>query len=1496
MSSLRNLQIDRHNVQPLQKSNVFRHNYTIDQFYLYKSIEILTVLISKVKNVPDYTANGESANLENVRQQNGKSNTSLYSKTTPLNGSSSVSRSTSNNKNASLLKGGSSTVSTKQPASTQQPPRSKVSIRDQSTFSWHEVGTWDSDQTSDKLASLSIINKIESYIVNHFYGDWYWNTSIIIGTCFFSWAAARIGGGILSLLFVLLFTNSVYRLEFRRFNRDIRDDMQRVSASNRLEKEVETMEWLNSFLDKFWVIYMPALSEQVMFQANEVLKDAAPGFGIEALSLDEFTLGSKAPRVDSIKSYTKKGQDHIEMDWAFSFAPNDTDDMTKNEIKKKINPKVALGVTVGKAFISKSLPILVEDMAFTGRMNIKLKLTQNFPHVKMVSIQFLEAPTIDYALKPVGGDTLGLDIMSFIPGLSTFVNGLIHSTLRPMLYAPNSLDIDVEEIMAQQSNDSIGVAAITVKRLTNLKSGSDTKPNSINPYVQILVSNNGDIDEKTKTKKQINDPVFLETKYILLNALDGNHLTFNIFDLKEDKAEDFLIGNIDFPLGDLLQKDTQLGLVKNIVEGGKTVGKIEFDIRWFPTLEPQVLDDGTKEETTDSEVGIMKLNLHGAKDLELRDSVVGLLNPYAEIYINQELVKTTRRLKQKNEPEWEKAFESIVTQQSETQIQVLVKDSVDDNVIGKLDANLQDLIFETSRGQEYIKTPPVKEGGPHTIFRISAGWKALGMTDDKVVNTHYNSSIGGLRLHLRSATDLVNLESVGKVDPYVRILLNGKLRAKTTTIAETLDPNFNNVYFFSIANEHQHLLLEIMDEEADGKDRSLGSAAINVNEFLKKNKDGYFLGYDGSNEVIEQPVLFNGATHGYLTYSVSFVPTIPVYTLSQIQNKGAYIEELNKKEKEDEERSKREHRLAEEHPNDYEWVDVAEDTIPDPPKIELPLEKSIKYRTGNVVVHVLAGKFDKPDYRVHTLFDDHAYPSGVSPRADGKNLHISSTSEGFIRDLPNSKLIFRLSQKSEIVDEKEISHERIFDTIEILKRAYYKPIELKINEKNILKVQLEFIPSAVKLAPLDTILDVGHLKLDIIGAQGIPAADKNGKSDPLLVIKVDGVEIYKTDKKRKTLDPVWNEAVDFPLLSRSRQILLLEVYDWDLTHDDRLLGAVNLDISTIEPLNSTQFSVKLNTEGIINLRATFKPDYVRPKLNSKSGLPIDLGSVAGAPMKVVGGAAGLAGDVVGGGFGAASDGVTKGGQFLKGFGKSKSKKLKSSSPVEGKSTNGSAHDNESAYDENMSRASSDSYSQNGSSNRHENGAAATNGEDAATSRSPYANEMQSLRSGKPPSVQAAPNMNTELLPAPQRPNVGHQRILSQGSDVESSFAGSINGPDAIPGRITIVSASGFSNSSLEVKVVLKTSTKEKSLHKTRAAKLDKSDSAFKWNETVPFQCTSDGVLQFFIKEHHRLGKSVDIGVGTLSVGDYINTDQVIDIPLEGGSIAVHLRYFTTRDI
>lgn len=54
----------------------------------------------------------------------------------------------------------------------------------------------------------------------------------------------------------------------------------------------------------------------------------------------------------------------------------------------------------------------------------------NFPHCKNVQISFLEKPDFDYVLKPLGGETFGMDINS-IPGLASFVKDQVHAKWVP---------------------------------------------------------------------------------------------------------------------------------------------------------------------------------------------------------------------------------------------------------------------------------------------------------------------------------------------------------------------------------------------------------------------------------------------------------------------------------------------------------------------------------------------------------------------------------------------------------------------------------------------------------------------------------------------------------------------------------------------------------------------------------------------------------------------------------------------------------------------------------------------------------------------------------------------------------------------------------------------------------------------------------------------------------------------------------------------------------
>jgi Ca2+-dependent lipid-binding protein len=148
-----------------------------------------------------------------------------------------------------------------------------------------------------------------------------------------------VGGGLGWIFIVMAFCATYYRTSIRRVRRNFRDDVNREMAKNRLETDVESLEWVNSFLVKFWPIFQPILADTVINSVDQVLSTSTPAF-LDSLRLKTFTLGSKPPRLEHVKTYTKEADDIVLMDWKFSFTPNDTADMTARQIRNKVNPYV----------------------------------------------------------------------------------------------------------------------------------------------------------------------------------------------------------------------------------------------------------------------------------------------------------------------------------------------------------------------------------------------------------------------------------------------------------------------------------------------------------------------------------------------------------------------------------------------------------------------------------------------------------------------------------------------------------------------------------------------------------------------------------------------------------------------------------------------------------------------------------------------------------------------------------------------------------------------------------------------------------------------------------------------------------------------------------------------------------------------------------------------------------------------------------------------------
>lgn len=378
---------------------------------------------------------------------------------------------------------------------------------------------WPADNLKDAQSLLDHTTWVEANIPDKFFGDWYHNAGIIMFACILSWLIAVLGGGLAWVILVMATCSTYYRTSLRRVRRNFRDDITRELGLKKLDHDNESLEWINSFLVKFWPIYQPVLAQTVINAVDQVLSSATPGF-LDSLKLSTFTLGTKPPRMEHVKTYPKTEDDIVMMDWKFSFTPNDTADMTSRQIKNKINPKIVLEIRVGKAMISKGLDVIVEDMAFSGIMRLKMKLQIPFPHIEKVEMCFLERPTIDYVCKPLGGDNFGFDI-NFIPGLETFILEQIHGNLAPMMYAPNVFPIEVAKLLAGTPVDqAVGVLAVTLHGAQGLKN-TDNFSGSVDPYAVITLNRRQEL-ARTKTIHDNTNPRWNETHYVILTSFNDS--------------------------------------------------------------------------------------------------------------------------------------------------------------------------------------------------------------------------------------------------------------------------------------------------------------------------------------------------------------------------------------------------------------------------------------------------------------------------------------------------------------------------------------------------------------------------------------------------------------------------------------------------------------------------------------------------------------------------------------------------------------------------------------------------------------------------------------------------------------------------------------------------------------------------------------------------------------------------------------------------------------
>ncbi|KAI1005415.1 Uncharacterized protein K3495_g2798 [Podosphaera aphanis] len=1286
---------------------------------------------------------------------------------------------------------------------------------------------------------------VEGRLDDKFFGDWYHNTAVIIFACLSSWLVATLGGGLAWIFIIMAICGTYYRTSLRRVRRNFRDDITRELALNRLETETESLEWINSFLVKFWPIFQPVFAETIINSVDQVLSNSTPSF-LDSLRMKTFTLGSKPPRMEHVKTYPKAEDDIVLMDWKFSFNPMDQTDMTSKQIRNKVNPKVVLEVRIGKAMISKGLDVIVEDMAFSGLMRMKIKLQIPFPHVDKIEISFLEKPHIDYVCKPLGGETLGFDI-NFVPGLESFILDQIHANIGPVLYAPNVLPIEVAKMLSGSSIDqAVGVLAVTIYGAQGLKN-PDKFAGTPDPYVQ-LSFNCGATLAKTKTIKENPNPKWNETKYVIVTTFTDN-LTLQVFDFNEFR-KDKELGTASFPL-DLIQEiHTHENEQLEIVANGKARGELLADIRFFPVLEGRALPDGSHEPPPESNTGIARIVIEQAKDLDGTKSLIGQLNPYAVLLLNNKEIHITRKLKRTNNPIWDNGSKEIlITDRKTAKIGLIIKDDRDlatDPILGSYQIKLDDMIQLVEKGQEWYNLAGAKTGRAKMLLQ----WKPIALSGVGIGSGGYVTPIGVMRFHFKDARNLRNLETLGKSDPYARVLLSGIEKGRTVTFKNNLNPDWNEIVYVPVHSPREKLTLEVMDEETLGNDRSLGLIEIIASDYVVQEENGDYRVFDPSLQSGQLCMHGKGSPRGTLNYTIAFYPCLNTVDpdnektsrnssdTHQMSSDTKIIDTAKNSEFE----AATPQAISGETDNiiaarlavGEEQQDKTTEEKQIPAKIQLSPSELFKYESGLIILKLISVDVSKTNVHVEIIMDDMAFPSYSSPLIRSKNTTLDEYGDCVVRELDVSKITFRIREKGKTQGEGKKNKDQTLarltkNSLDTLKQCFNNPTCYNLTnedgELNRVTISMKYIPLKMTLDPSESISNMGKIRVDVLNAVDLPSADRNGYSDPYCKFELNGKDVFKTKVHKKTLNPNWNESFEVDVASRATAQFKCTVYDWDFGDKADVLGTALIDLSQLEPFKAQDFSFALDGKsGMINLRLLFKSDYVTRLRQGSSAI---VGTFA-TPGKIVTGVAGVPLK----GVGIAAHGVGKGATFIRnGFKNMKKSIDETNNPeffIESTNVIGGSHD-------------------------------------------------ESRRvSGQNLDVRSVSSLN---------PNT-HVRTKSFGaSSIHSTiFGGSSSNTGTA--TFTILSASGYPPSTNLMVCLKMIGPKSRTIHKTEHIKSSTGYVKFDdRRENFKCSCAADTQFQIQVKDHKIFGSDEDLGEGIFFV-DESGTGTEKQVKIGNGYVVV----------
>lgn len=1121
---------------------------------------------------------------------------------------------------------------------------------------WREVGHFESedvmtkeDEETDLTSKLSFF---DAHLPSIMIGDWYHNVAWLSIGALLSWFFGYFRFSLGPVFFVMLTCSIIYRSSVRKYREQLREEAQREFSIKQIETDYETIDWLNVTIEKFWYFLEPLISQIVCQQVNATLITLPiPGF-IKQIWVDSFTAGTKPFRIEMVKTLSGTRDDVVVMDWGFSFCPNSLVDASYKQQKSHVNQKVV----VKAELFGVSIPVAVLDVSCYAVARVRIRMMESFPHIQTINVLLLNPPKFDFCSRLLSDSQFNWEVLD-IPGVFPFINEMVTKYAGPMFFSPMLFQLNVQQLLAGNALDSsIGVLCITAKSADGIK-GIRSLDNSMDPYLTYSFVKNKVLG-KTKVIENTYNPTWNEKTYIPVKSLT-DPLMIQLWDYNTIRT-DRQVGIIQMDLEGLEQDTSQSNVVQDLTRNTKRIGHASFDLKYFPCEEATMGADGAITPPPDLNTGIARICVAEGRHLKL-EGLDKAPNVQVELFLDSKMVEESAFVNLET-PGWNMVNEKIIVLRLKARVKVVVKDKLGKK-LGVIQKYLNELIDATQVQQLWYS---LAKGGE---VRVDVQWKPVELDIGDPVS--YTPPIGVVRVAIDSAEDLRNLETIGKVDPYVRMFVNGVERGRTRAINDTLDPSWNEGHYVTVSLANQLLTLEVMDVERHLPDRTLGKFDVRLNEIISRNEKGDYIEHQDSQKRVSKLIHKKGVK-GTLTYSLSFFPCLPIKTLQDIEEekKDAKYEEETKKQAEQrqEEKKNLEEKLSKLHrgPRHHKikkQLEVLQKQILDygddadaetvdtslanddggTSKLHLPLNELVDFKSGVLVFELQNPQLAKDDYYIQVFFDNHGHYDFQSPKMSKKRQarqqdQSTGTGDVVITDLDWSECTFRFTTKKDGNRAEKCICETTIPSQQLLKNYYDKPgtIDLAGSTNGQITAQVQWIPVIYEhgVPPQDSKDNQGTLTIDIIKGEQLPSADSNGYSDPFveLYLNHDTKEFYKLNKKKKTLNPNWHEQTTVDLGNRYDTNIRVVCWDWDMAGENDLLGTgvIKLSEANTDGGNVVEVKTPLVGEsgedaGTLYFKLSFKPKViiqVKPESETKVG---DVAKGGATVVKGVGKGVGMVG-------------------------------------------------------------------------------------------------------------------------------------------------------------------------------------------------------------------------------------------------------------------------------